>query len=257
MEYDITPLLVGIRRVDQGIMTYQQKYGRRIWLPMWSFLARNGNKNILIDTGLDDFIVPPEFTEETGLNPLFIDEALAKEGLKPEDIDIVVNTHLHDDHCGNNLLFANAAFYIQKKEVEFCRSPHPLDYRYEPDFLDNLNIIEVDGDFELAPDFELILTPGHTPGSQSVRIMTKNGAFIIPGFCCNKENFPAMGPAVCPGVHCDAYQAYDNAQRVKNMEGTILPLHELDLAAILTGREEPDNIQMPSESTGISSQISS
>jgi N-acyl homoserine lactone hydrolase len=257
MENEITPLLVGIRRVDQGIMTYQQKYGRRIWLPMWSFLVRNSHRNILVDTGLDDFIVPPEFVEETGLEALFIDEALAREGLKPDDIDIVINTHLHDDHCGNNLLFTNATFYIQKKELEFCRSPHPLDYRYEPDFLDNLNIKEVEGDFELAPGFELFLTPGHTPGSQSVRIVTKNGAYIIPGFCCNKENFPAMGPAVCPGVHCDAYQAYDTAQRVKNMDGIILPLHEPDLASILSVKEDSKSVQMPSERVAISSQLSS
>ena len=233
MEYEITPLLVGIRRVDQGIMTYQQKYGRRIWLPMWSFLIRGDKRNILVDTGLDDFMVPPEFKEETGLEALYLEDALKKEGLTPHAIDTVVITHLHDDHCGNNLIFSNATFYIQKKEMEFCRNPHPLDYRYEPDFIDKLNIKEVDGDYDLAPGIELILTPGHTPGAQTVRVMTKNGAYIIPGFCCNKENFPSFGPAVCPGVHCDAYQAYDTAQRVKNMEGTILPLHELDVHNML------------------------
>ncbi|MFC1524529.1 N-acyl homoserine lactonase family protein [Thermodesulfobacteriota bacterium] len=233
MDYKITPLLAGIRRVDQGIMTYQQKYGRRIWLPMWSFLVRGNGRNILVDTGLDDFIVPPEFVEETGMEAHYLEDALQKEGLTPDDIDTVVITHLHDDHCGNNLLFTKAVFYIQKKELDFCQDPHPLDYRYEPDFIDNLNVEIIDGDFELAPGFDLILTPGHTPGSQTVKIMTSKGPYIIPGFCSNKENFPVHGPAVCPGVHCDAYQAYDTAQLVKNMEGTILPLHELGVPAIL------------------------
>ena len=226
MNFKLTPMLVGVRRVDQGIMTYQRGYGRRIWLTMWSFLAQGNGKNILVDTGLDDFVVPPEFTEETGLEPLFMEEALKKQGLTPDDIDIVINTHLHDDHCGYNTLFSKAKFYIQKKELDFCAEPHPLDYRYEPDFIEKLDLQPLNGDLELFPGFELIFTPGHTPGSQTVRIKTEKGWRIIPGFCSNKENFPSAGPAACPGVHCDAYMAYDTAQRVKNMEGVILPLHE-------------------------------
>ncbi len=228
MEFKLTPLLVGVRRVDQGIMTYQRGYGRRIWLPMWSFLAQNDERNILIDTGLDYFVAPPEFPEETGLEALLMEDALDTVGLKPEDIDTVINTHLHDDHCGNNLLFSKAKFYIQKKELECCRNPHPLDYRFEPDFIEDLNLAEVDGDMEVVSGLELIFTPGHTPGSQTVRLKTPNGWYVIPGFCCNKENFPENGPAACPGVHSDAYMAYDTAQKVKGMEGKILPLHELD-----------------------------
>ena len=235
MEYEITPLLVGIRRVDQGIMTYQQKYGRRIWLPMWSFLVQGDGKNILVDTGLDDFMTPPEFVEETGLEePLSMEEALARHGLTPADIDIVINTHLHDDHCGNNTLFTRADFYIQQEELDFCQTPHPLDYRYETDFIENLNIKPLDGDMEILPGIEIIKTPGHTPGSQTVRINTAKGKVVIPGFCCNKENFPFHGPAVCPGVHSDAYQAFDTAQRVKEMDGLILPLHELEVGAALS-----------------------
>jgi len=229
MEHEITPLLVGIRRVDQGIMTYQRKYGRRIWLPMWSFLVRGNGHNILIDTGLDDFITPPEFIAETGLEPMTMEDALAREGLTPDDIDIVVNTHLHDDHCGNNLLFTRAVFYIQQKELDCCNTPHPLDYRYEPDFIDGLKVTPVNGDMELVPGVNLIHTPGHTPGCQTVRVKTAKGYVVIPGFCCNKENFPAAGPAVCPGVHCDAFQAFDTAQRVKAMGDLILPLHELEV----------------------------
>lgn len=230
MEYKITPLLVGVRRVDQGIMTYQQKYGRRIWLTMWSFLLQGDGKNILVDTGLDDFITPPEFTAGTGLKALPMQESLAKIDLSPEDINIVINTHLHDDHCGNNPLFTRAEFYIQKEELKFCQDPHPLDYRYEPDFIAGIKVNPVDGDFEPEPGIKLIFTPGHTPGAQTVVVQTSNGPYIIPGFCCNKENFPVFGPAVCPGVHCDAYKAYDTAQRVKNLVGTILPLHEPEVA---------------------------
>jgi N-acyl homoserine lactone hydrolase len=166
--------------------------------------------------------------------PLFMQAALKGEGLIPEDIHIVINTHLHDDHCGNNRLFVKADCYIQRKELEACKKPHPLDYRYEPDFIEGLNLKAVEGDKEILPGLDLFLMPGHTQGGQTVRINTADGKVIIPGFCCNKENFPAEGrTAVCPGVHCDAYQAYNAAQEVKAMDGMILPLHELDITTAI------------------------
>ncbi|MFP4316733.1 MAG: N-acyl homoserine lactonase family protein [Desulfovibrionales bacterium] len=232
--YTVTPLLVGLRSADQGMMTYQSDYGRQIWLPMWAFLLQGGGDNILVDTGLDDFMVPPRFTEETGLNPLFMEEALAEIGLAPDDIHMVINTHLHDDHCGNNPLFINATFFIQKAEIDICRAPHPVDDRYDESFLQDITIIACDGDFSPAEGVECVFTPGHTPGCQTVRIATTAGPVIIPGFCCNAKNFPKNGNAVCPGVHSDAFQAYDSAQRVQAMAGKILPLHEVTVPDLLS-----------------------
>ena len=231
MEFTVTPLMTGIRRVDQGIMTYQQKYGRRIWLPIWSFLVKGGGHTILVDTGLADFVTPPGFSAETGLpEPQLLEKQLHAQGLEPADIDLVINTHLHDDHCGNNFLFGGAEHHIQQREIESCLNPHPLDYRYDPELIDGLNIRPADGDGEILPGLEFYLTPGHTPGSQTVCINAAQGVVVIPGFCCNQANFPTHGPTVCPGVHCDAYQAYDTAQRVGAMGDRILPLHELNLA---------------------------
>lgn len=232
MPFTITPLLVGIREVDQGIMTYQRGYGKRIWLPMWSFLLQGEGTTILVDTGLDDFMTPPEFTEETGLVPMYMDEALASVNLVPENVDIVIITHLHDDHAGNNLMFPNAKFYIQSIEIDCCRNPHPLDYRYEPEFIEGLDLVAVNGDLTILSGLDLILTPGHTPGCQTVRVQTEKGPAVIPGMCCHKENFPETGPAVCPGVHSNAFQAYDTAQKIRQMEGILLPLHELAVADI-------------------------
>ena len=100
MSYSITPLLTGVRNPDQGIMTYQQGYGTSIWLPIWAFLLQGQNRNILIDTGLDEneLMTPAGFTEETGLEPKSILECLDELDLKPEDISIIIITHLHVDH---------------------------------------------------------------------------------------------------------------------------------------------------------------
>ena len=52
MTYSITPLLTGVRNPDQGIMTYQKGYGKRIWLPIWAFLVQGAGHNILVILGL-------------------------------------------------------------------------------------------------------------------------------------------------------------------------------------------------------------
>lgn len=233
--FTITPMLVGMRNVDQGIMTYQQGYGQRIWLPMWSFLLREvggQGRIVVVDTGLEDFVTPEEFVRDTGLTPMYMEDALRAQGVRPEDVDVVINTHLHDDHCGNNQLFTNATFYIQQKELDAALHPHPLDYRYEPSFFEGLNIHALDGDAEILPGLKVMLTPGHTPGSQTVEVQTPDGPVYIAGMCSNARNFPANGPAVCPGVHFDAFAAYDTAQRLKALPGRVLPLHELSVAKL-------------------------
>lgn len=234
MAFSITPLLTGVRNPDQGIMTYQQGYGKRIWLPIWAFLVQGEGHNILVDTGLDEneLFPPAGFTEETGLEPATLADCLSANGLTLDDIDIVINTHLHDDHCGNNLLLTKARFYAHPEEVAFCNSPHPLDHRYDNYFIEGIPFIEVaDGD-EIVPGVQVFHSPGHTVGCLSVKVATRSGDAVITGFCCNKENFPENGPAVCPGVHINAIDAWDSIQKIKAMGCTILPMHELGLTRI-------------------------
>lgn len=232
--YSITPLLTGVRNPDQGIMTYQKGYGKRIWLPIWAFLVQGNGHNILVDTGLDEneLITPAGFFEETGMEPLSIVDCLAGEGLRVDDIDIVINTHLHDDHCGNNGLFSKATFYTHQLEIDFCHSPHPIDHRYDSYFIEGVNFVTVEDGREIVSGISVMHSPGHSPGGISVKIETGEGPAVITGFCCNRENFPANGPAVCPGVHLDAMAAWDSIQRVKALGAIILPLHDLGLKRI-------------------------
>lgn len=231
MSYSITPLLTGVRNPDQGIMTYQKGYGTRIWLPIWAFLIRNEEHNILVDTGLDEneLFTPAGFTEETGLEPASIQDCLAAEQLNPADIDIVINSHLHDDHCGNNSLFSEATFYTHKLEVDFCKNPHPLDYRYDDFFIEGQNFVLVEDGDDILPGISVMHSPGHTPGCLSVKVKSGEGDVVITGFCCNSENFPASGPPVCPGVHLDAIAAWESIMKVKDLGIKIIPMHDLGL----------------------------
>jgi N-acyl homoserine lactone hydrolase len=228
-DYVIHPLVVGLNETDQGVMTYLKGYGKRIYLPIYVFYLEGGSEKILVDTGLEQFMVPPGAAEELGLEILEFEDALATYGLKPEDIDIVIHTHLHNDHCENDYKCTRARVFVQKAEYEFFQNPHPVDHRYFPDLLDDVEVVTVEGDAEIVPGVSVLLTPGHTPGGQSVVVNTKKGKAVITGFCCNEQNFPASGPVVPSGVHLDLIQAYESARRVKETADILIPLHDLSV----------------------------
>ncbi len=233
-EYTIHPLVVGANETDQGIMTYLRDYGKRIWIPIYVFYLKGGDQNILIDTGLEQFVVPDELGKTYGFDILEFEDALVTVGLKPEDIHVIIHTHLHNDHCENDYKCPNAKVYVQKAEMDFFREPHPLDHRYYADILDDVDVVEVEGDVNILDGIDVILTPGHTPGGQSVVINTEKGKATITGFCCNDKNFPATGPAVTPGVHINASEAYDSIQKIKEMADILIPLHDLAIGKMKT-----------------------
>ena len=80
----------------------------------------------------------------------------------------------------------------------------------------------------------VLLTPGHTPGGQSIAVKTEAGTAVITGFCCIRQNFepPEMlagiAPVLIPGIHFDALQAFDSALRVKEIADIVVPLHEAE-----------------------------
>jgi N-acyl homoserine lactone hydrolase len=228
-QYVIHPLVVGANETDQGIMTYLKGYGKRIWIPSYVFYLEGGPQKILVDTGLEQFMVPPEVEEEYGIKVQEFEDALGSFGLKPEDIDIIIHTHLHNDHCENDYKCTKARVYVQKAEYDFFLEPHPLDHRYFPDLLEGVEVELVEGDREIVEGIGVLLTPGHTVGGQSVVVNTSQGRAVITGFCCNEQNFPASGPVVAPGVHINAIDAYESARKVRELADILLPLHDLSL----------------------------
>lgn len=230
INYTIHPLVVGAKETDQGMMTYLKFYGKRIWIPIIVFYIKGGDKHILVDTGLEDFMVPEALKQQHGVDILYFEDALAQVGLKPEDIDIVIHTHLHNDHCENDYKCPQAQIYVQKAEYEFFLNPHPIDHRYYSDILDGLNVITIEGDQEIVDGISVVFTPGHTPGGQSVVINTAQGKAIITGFCCNEENFPKVGPVVTPGIHINAIDAYESAKKIKEMADILIPNHAWSIA---------------------------
>jgi N-acyl homoserine lactone hydrolase len=227
--YSIRPLAVGFNETDQGIMTYQRFYGKRIILPIYAFAIMGADKKILIDTGLEDFVVPPDLEERIGFPVMPFEEALESIGWSPEDVDIIIHTHLHNDHCENDAACTNATVYVQQAELDFCNNPHPIDHRYYPDVLEDVNIVTIQGDSTIIDGISVMFSPGHTPGGQSVVVETSKGKAVITGLCCNAENFPPGGGVIAPGVHIDAIQAYESMKRIREIAEILIPIHDLEI----------------------------
>ena len=80
--YTIHPLAVGFNETDQGIMTYQRYYGKRIILPIYTFAIKGGSRKILVDTGLEDFMPSQEIEEQLGFPIMQFEDALAQDWLE-------------------------------------------------------------------------------------------------------------------------------------------------------------------------------
>ena len=163
---------------------------KRIEMPVFTFLIEGGAKKVLVDTGMSwseraNTYHHPDSRQPEGMA---IHEQLQKIGLSPEDIDIVILTHLHWDHVFYIDLFKNAELIAHHKEVEFAFDPIPLYYKsYEHPVLgitrpfEGLKFKTVAGEQEIIPGVTVFETPGHSPGHISVEIETKNGKYICAG----------------------------------------------------------------------------
>ncbi len=249
--YKIHPIVVGTKIFDKGMMTYQHDYGKQYTIPIYSWYLEGGDKKILVDTGLMGVIQSEDRQKAIGGKIYTFEEGLARWGLKPGDIDVVIHTHLHNDHCENDFKCENAIFYAHEKELERAYNPHPLDFRYLADFIEDIDkagkIKRLNGDADILPGIKVVHTPAHTVGGLTVLIETDKGTAAISGFCTILENFyppkqiTAMEMEVIPpGTHVNVYEAYDQVLRVRDMADIILPLHEPKFASMDTIPDDLD-----------------
>ena len=111
-------------------------------------------------------------------------ERLRAAGLEPGDVDRVVLTHAHWDHCLNVDCFPNAEVLLHADELDYTQNPHPLDWATPPwtaSVLARSRVQTVrDGD-ELEPGVRVLATPGHSPGSLTLLVETPDGIAGLVG----------------------------------------------------------------------------
>lgn len=155
-------------------------------------LIKTQNKNIIIDTGL--------YGEKKE-----IIKNLKFEGLEPKDIDIVINTHLHSDHTGNNDLFLKADFIAHEKERPSSK------------------FIKIQGDYDISENIKIFETPGHTYGSISVAAKNEK-VYVIAGDALPiKDNYIKWVP---PGINIGQKIALNSMKKIVEIADIVIPGHD-------------------------------
>jgi N-acyl homoserine lactone hydrolase len=173
-------LIVGWFTAPAGIFRAGDELDRTIRYPVPAYVLETGSERILVDTGLNPAAIadPAGHYERPDVFAVF---ALAQEQSVAEQIDVrsltkVVLTHLHWDHVGGlGLIPRSVPLVIQRREWEAGHDAAAVQRNtfLKSDYAgDDRELILVDGDCDLLGDgsIELLLTPGHTPGHQSVRV---------------------------------------------------------------------------------------
>jgi N-acyl homoserine lactone hydrolase len=143
---------------------------REQW-PVHGFVITHPGGAVLVDSGVGG---PDEVLNDWRVVNVAAADALAELDMSPADISLVINTHLHFDHCGQNAVFKHAPFYVQRAELDRARREAP-ELAGWFDFM-GARFELLDGDTEILPGLSVIATPGHTAGHQSVVVQTGDGS---------------------------------------------------------------------------------
>lgn len=217
----------GYLELDMGMLVYMKTpyYGIKYQAALKPLLVVTENENILVDTGIAP--LPPslakyvKFTKDAD-----IVQSLAAFGLAPDDITIVVNTHLHMDHCGNNRLFHRARYFVQKDELDYSANPDRfMRGGYVRDFYSGLPFETVEGRNTLTNGIELMDTPGHTPGHQSVIIQAGETKVVYTGDAAPLlENLEKRD---ITGIIYDPVSELQSIDRLRAEGGSVIASHDL------------------------------
>ncbi len=202
---------------DQSIVTFAIGAGQKVWSQVYSLYVENPEAKIIIETGMDpdlwspmlkQILVPKQTPEQR------LDNALKKIGVKPEEIDIVINTHLHADHCSFNGLFKNATWIVHREELKEALVPEVFEITYyRPCFDVGLETKLIQGDYNVLKGVQILATVGHTAGHISISVETDgSGVFLVTGDASmSKENFwgsERTSPKGWPCAPCLDQKAY-------------------------------------------------
>jgi len=143
-------------------------------MPVYVHVIDHPDARVLVDTGMTR-LHPAVADMDPRLTPLS-----SQADFDLTSIDVVVNTHLHFDHCGGNHIFTGVPIYVQRRELQDARSEDDYTIREWVE-APGVQYVPVDGTLELLPGVRLLPAPGHTPGSQVVVVETGGRCVVIAG----------------------------------------------------------------------------
>jgi glyoxylase-like metal-dependent hydrolase (beta-lactamase superfamily II) len=208
-----------------------------VWVPVVCWLLLGGQEPILVDTGLASCKELQHSLKAHHVDPIpcvqkaewRLDQQLRKFGLKPQDIQKVILTHLHGDHIGNNEMFTQAIFFVHESEISLCLDPPAWAPAYRSDNAIHLRkvlerVVPLQSEVELFPGIDLVHVGGHSPGSMAVVVETKANKVAIAGDLVHSyENLELDWPI---GSFWDLQQVLDGMQDLRNIAEIVLPNHD-------------------------------
>ena len=158
---------------------------------VYGYAVVEDNDITIFDTGIGD--------EHPEIDPYYhprrteIRGAIERAGMDASRVTRIANSHLHFDHCGQNLRFAGRPICAQEREYE---AAHASDYTV-PEWVDfpGVDFRLHQGDVAISSRLLLISTPGHTPGHQSLLVSTDDGLIVLAGHGFNTAAEVARGGA--------------------------------------------------------------
>ena len=169
-----------VRRVDLGYFVRpaaETGTGSPRVEPCLGYLVDHPDGLLLMDTGMGR---SPEVDAHYRPRRRPLSAALVAAGARTEEVRLVVNCHLHFDHCGGNPELPGRPILTQRVELETARGT--ADYTL-PELLDapGLRYEELDGEAEVLPGVLVLPTPGHTAGHQSLVVQRGDGTVVVAG----------------------------------------------------------------------------
>ncbi len=217
--------------------------GTKVDIPYFFYLVQHPEGNVLFDSGgHKDLISDPQRRLGDTEDALTLrmkpgDDVvsqLAAVGIQPSDVGHVVHSHLHYDHSGGIESFPDAAFYIQRRELQvaFWPPPYQQDLYVRADFDHPVRWVDLTGRCDIFGDGRVVVfpTPGHTAGHQSMIVKLVGGSVILVGDAAYLPRNMELGvlPAIVwsPDAMVDSWQVLEQV-RVDN-DARLIFTHDLD-----------------------------
>ncbi len=230
--------------VDQSLLLTGRGMGKKIYAPVLVYLIRADEGNLLFDAGCDpDVITDPR--KAWGPAAEYLSVSMKEEGdirrylrdlhLDPEDIKYLVLSHLHIDHAGALRFFPRAQIIVQEDEYRYAYHPAGFaaaNYRKADFDYPHMNWKLIDGDFRVFPGVTIVLSQGHSPGTQALVVdLPHTGTVILAG-----DSVPLKRNAdknILPGIAWNADLAMKSIQRLKviaeERSGALFPGHDAEV----------------------------
>ena len=142
--------------MDKSMVTYRLNFGPADTLIGYVWYIEGLKERILVDAGISsEYLSKKRAIPAKDIHSL--ESGLQKVGLTPDEIDLVIITHLHSDHVAQAHKFSKARFFIQKDELEFARTPHPAVADQKPgEFFEGINFEVVSGDAKIYDEVSVL-----------------------------------------------------------------------------------------------------